>query len=62
VLFPISSDMLLAAVTGYYDIAAAYLMRRLARADAEAGDVQPSIRRLVLVQNWFEESREKLGQ
>jgi serine/threonine-protein kinase len=65
VLFHVASDILMAVVTGSYDIAAddeRFLMRRVVAAGDEAGDAQPAIHRLVLVQNWFEELKEKLGR
>jgi serine/threonine-protein kinase len=61
VLFRVDAQYLMGVVTGYYDIAAddqRFLMRRLTSGkEDEVGEPN----RLVLVQSWFEELKEKLG-
>ena len=61
VLFRVDQRYAMSVVTGGYDITAddqRFLMRRLAvGTDDEAGDT----RRLILVQNWFEELKAKVG-
>ena len=60
-LFRVGGEYLVTVVVGGYDIAAddqRFLMRRrVAEAENEAGEPP----RLILVQNWFEELRQKLG-
>jgi len=62
VLFRVDQQYEMGVVAGSYDIAAddqRFLMRRVAvGTDDEAGDT----RRLILVQNWFEELKAKVGK
>jgi len=62
VLFTVSADCAVSVVKGFYDISPddqRFLMRRTVegRADRESVDT----RRLILVQNWFQELKERVG-